>query len=202
VNCRNQGYSGIHHDGGYAEVMIAKASGLMSIPDTLSSVDAAPLLCAGLTTFSALPIICRPPLQTGSLRPDKPPEGQLGRGNGGPVNEDHDAAPRATSFWVSLLEEASRQLFRWMSLFLGEPHVRSINTFVEAPQYTAERAMVIRKFGQPVIDVRLAPDSGVDATAGRSRWHYSLAVAPSLRVAWFRFMSIRFSQGIPLEGLL
>ena len=54
VNCRNQEYTGIHHDGGYAEVMIAKASGLMSIPDDLSAVDAAPLLCAGLTTFSAL----------------------------------------------------------------------------------------------------------------------------------------------------
>src|SRR5499433_2962358 len=54
VNCRNQEYSGIHHDGGYAEVMIAKASGLMSIPNELSSVAAAPLLCAGLTTFSAL----------------------------------------------------------------------------------------------------------------------------------------------------
>jgi propanol-preferring alcohol dehydrogenase len=34
--------------------MIAKASGLMSVPDELSSVDAAPLLCAGITTFSAL----------------------------------------------------------------------------------------------------------------------------------------------------
>src|SRR6516225_852600 len=54
VSCRNQEYTGIHHDGGYAEVMIAKASGLMSIPDSLSSVDAAPLLCAGLTRFSAL----------------------------------------------------------------------------------------------------------------------------------------------------
>jgi propanol-preferring alcohol dehydrogenase len=54
VNCRNQEYTGIHYDGGYAEVMIAKASGLVSIPDSLSSVDAAPLLCAGLTTFSAL----------------------------------------------------------------------------------------------------------------------------------------------------
>jgi propanol-preferring alcohol dehydrogenase len=54
VNCRNQEYTGIHHDGGYAEVMIAKASGLVVIPDDLSSVDAAPLLCAGLTTFSAL----------------------------------------------------------------------------------------------------------------------------------------------------
>jgi propanol-preferring alcohol dehydrogenase len=54
VNCRNQEYTGIHHDGGYAEVMIAKASGLVSVPDDLSSVDAAPLLCAGLTTFGAL----------------------------------------------------------------------------------------------------------------------------------------------------
>jgi alcohol dehydrogenase, propanol-preferring len=54
VNCKNQEFTGIHHDGGYAEVMIAKASGLMSIPDDLSSVAAAPLLCAGLTTFSAL----------------------------------------------------------------------------------------------------------------------------------------------------
>ena len=34
--------------------MIAKASGLVSIPTDLSSVDAAPLLCAGVTTFSAL----------------------------------------------------------------------------------------------------------------------------------------------------
>src|SRR5215510_7048269 len=54
VNCRNQEYTGIHHDGGYAEVMIAKASGLVSIPDDLSSAGAAPLLCAGLTTFNAL----------------------------------------------------------------------------------------------------------------------------------------------------
>src|ERR1700741_4223029 len=54
VNCRNQEYTGIHHDGGYAEVMIAKASGLVSIPDDLSSAGAAPLLCAGITTFGAL----------------------------------------------------------------------------------------------------------------------------------------------------
>jgi len=54
VNCRNQEYTGIHHDGGYAEVMIAKASGLMSIPDGMESADAAPLLCAGITTFNAL----------------------------------------------------------------------------------------------------------------------------------------------------
>jgi propanol-preferring alcohol dehydrogenase len=44
----------VQQDGGYAEVMIAKASGLISIPGDLKSVAAAPLLCAGLTTFSAL----------------------------------------------------------------------------------------------------------------------------------------------------
>jgi len=54
VSCRNQAYTGVQQDGGYAEVMIAKASALMSVPDALSSVNAAPLLCAGLTTFSAL----------------------------------------------------------------------------------------------------------------------------------------------------
>jgi alcohol dehydrogenase, propanol-preferring len=41
-------------DGGYAEVMIAEARGTVAIPDELSSVDAAPLLCAGVTTFNAL----------------------------------------------------------------------------------------------------------------------------------------------------
>jgi alcohol dehydrogenase, propanol-preferring len=54
VNCKNQEYTGVHHDGGYAEMMIAKASGLVWVPNDLSSADAAPLLCAGLTTFSAL----------------------------------------------------------------------------------------------------------------------------------------------------
>jgi alcohol dehydrogenase, propanol-preferring len=54
VNCRNQDFTGIQHDGGYAEILLARASGLVSVPDDLSSVDAAPLLCAGLTTFSAL----------------------------------------------------------------------------------------------------------------------------------------------------
>jgi D-arabinose 1-dehydrogenase-like Zn-dependent alcohol dehydrogenase len=41
-------------DGGYAEVMIAEARGIASIPDELTSVEAAPLLCAGITTYNAL----------------------------------------------------------------------------------------------------------------------------------------------------
>jgi propanol-preferring alcohol dehydrogenase len=54
VNCQNQGFTGVENDGGYAEVMIAKATGLVHVPHDLGSADAAPLLCAGLTTFSAL----------------------------------------------------------------------------------------------------------------------------------------------------
>ena len=41
-------------DGGYAEMMIAEARALALIPDELKSEDAAPLVCAGITTFNAL----------------------------------------------------------------------------------------------------------------------------------------------------
>lgn len=54
VNCTNQGWTGVHSDGGYAEVMIAKQTALAAIPEDLESVEAAPLLCAGLTTFEGL----------------------------------------------------------------------------------------------------------------------------------------------------
>lgn len=54
VNCQNPVYPGITTDGGYAEVMIAEARGVASIPDELGSPQAAPLLCAGITTYNAL----------------------------------------------------------------------------------------------------------------------------------------------------
>src|ERR1700730_7740394 len=54
VHCENQEFTGVQHDGGYAEVMTAKATGLVFVPDDLSSVDAAPLLCAGITTFGGI----------------------------------------------------------------------------------------------------------------------------------------------------
>lgn len=52
--CRNQPFVGDTCDGGYAEMMLARATGLVAIPDELESVDAAPILCAGLATFNAL----------------------------------------------------------------------------------------------------------------------------------------------------
>jgi alcohol dehydrogenase, propanol-preferring len=54
VHCQNPVTSGVTVDGGYAEVMIAEARGIASIPDELSSAEAAPLLCAGITTYNAL----------------------------------------------------------------------------------------------------------------------------------------------------
>jgi len=45
---------GVTVDGGYAEMMIAEAHGIASIPDELKSAEAAPLLCAGITTYNAL----------------------------------------------------------------------------------------------------------------------------------------------------
>ncbi len=54
VNCRNPVIPGITTDGGYAEVMIAESRGLAAIPDDLAPVEAAPLLCAGITTYNAL----------------------------------------------------------------------------------------------------------------------------------------------------
>jgi D-arabinose 1-dehydrogenase-like Zn-dependent alcohol dehydrogenase len=46
--------TGISFDGGYAEYMVAPAKALASVPEDLSSVDGAPLMCAGITTFNAL----------------------------------------------------------------------------------------------------------------------------------------------------
>jgi alcohol dehydrogenase/propanol-preferring alcohol dehydrogenase len=46
--------TGISHDGGYGETMIAPVTSLARVPDSLSPTDAAPLMCAGVTTFNAL----------------------------------------------------------------------------------------------------------------------------------------------------
>jgi propanol-preferring alcohol dehydrogenase len=54
VNCQNAVIPGVTVDGGYAEMMIAEAHGIASIPDELKSAEAAPLLCAGITTYNAL----------------------------------------------------------------------------------------------------------------------------------------------------
>ena len=52
--CRNEKNPGLSYDGGYQEYMLAPVEALVSIPDSLSDVDAAPLVCAGSNTYNAL----------------------------------------------------------------------------------------------------------------------------------------------------
>ena len=54
INCRNLKIPGISYDGGYAEYLVAPAEALALIPDDLEAERAAPLLCAGITTYNAL----------------------------------------------------------------------------------------------------------------------------------------------------
>jgi D-arabinose 1-dehydrogenase-like Zn-dependent alcohol dehydrogenase len=52
--CRYAQVPGITYDGGYADYMVAPTEALASIPDDLSATEAAPLMCAGITTYNAL----------------------------------------------------------------------------------------------------------------------------------------------------
>jgi D-arabinose 1-dehydrogenase-like Zn-dependent alcohol dehydrogenase len=54
IECANLTITGFNFDGGYEQYMIAPANGLARIPDALGFSDAAPLLCAGVTTFNSL----------------------------------------------------------------------------------------------------------------------------------------------------
>jgi D-arabinose 1-dehydrogenase-like Zn-dependent alcohol dehydrogenase len=53
-NCRNMQIAGISYDGGYQQYMLAPVTGLAAMPDDLEDAEAAPLLCAGITTYNAL----------------------------------------------------------------------------------------------------------------------------------------------------
>jgi D-arabinose 1-dehydrogenase-like Zn-dependent alcohol dehydrogenase len=54
ANCVNAKVSGISFDGGYQEYMVAPVEAVAQMPESLDAADAAPLMCAGITTFNAL----------------------------------------------------------------------------------------------------------------------------------------------------
>jgi len=54
VLCHFGKITGFSHDGGYSEYMVTPAQAVAALPDDISPEDAAPLLCAGITTFNAL----------------------------------------------------------------------------------------------------------------------------------------------------
>lgn len=54
INCSNLQVSGVTYDGGYADYVVVPSEALALVPDNLSPIEAAPLMCAGITTFNAL----------------------------------------------------------------------------------------------------------------------------------------------------
>eukprot|EP00127_Corallochytrium_limacisporum_P000681 Clim_evm80s22 gene=Clim_evmTU80s22 len=65
--CKKGAVSGIHVDGGYAEYMIADWSGCAEMPEGTDAVEAAPLLCAGVTVFHAIRRLLGDNLMPGDL---------------------------------------------------------------------------------------------------------------------------------------
>jgi D-arabinose 1-dehydrogenase-like Zn-dependent alcohol dehydrogenase len=54
MGCQYFQVTGFQEDGGYAQYMIARSEAVAAIPEVLSPVEAAPILCAGVTTFNSL----------------------------------------------------------------------------------------------------------------------------------------------------
>jgi D-arabinose 1-dehydrogenase-like Zn-dependent alcohol dehydrogenase len=54
IVCQNEKITALSFDGGYGEYMIAPAEAVAAMPEALPPDEAAPLLCAGITTFNAL----------------------------------------------------------------------------------------------------------------------------------------------------
>jgi len=54
ITCANQRVTGITMDGGYQEYVLVPFEGLALIPEEIKPIDAAPLMCAGITTFNSL----------------------------------------------------------------------------------------------------------------------------------------------------
>ena len=54
INCEKAQVCGISYDGGYAEFVVVPQEAVARMPADLDAIDAAPLLCAGITTFNAL----------------------------------------------------------------------------------------------------------------------------------------------------
>ena len=52
--CQNRAITGVTVNGGYADFMVAKATHVIAVPDSLSPAEAAPLFCAGVTVYRAL----------------------------------------------------------------------------------------------------------------------------------------------------
>ena len=54
INCEKAQITGISYDGGYAEYSVVRSEAIARLPESLTAIEAGPLLCAGVTTYNAL----------------------------------------------------------------------------------------------------------------------------------------------------
>ena len=102
IDCRNLRIPGITYDGGYAEAMVTPAESLALIPDDLAATDAAPLLCAGVTTYNAL-------RQSGAMGGDVRRDSRvLDRELCGAVESNFHAASFSCSYHLLMAVSAAR----------------------------------------------------------------------------------------------
>ena len=143
VNCAAQPTTGTTTDGGYAEVAYARASGLVRIPDGMSSLDAAPLLCAGLIGYHAL------------ARAEVPEGGRLGiYGFGGSAHLTAQVAiARGATVHVLTRSAEAREL----ALELG---AASAGGAAEPPPEPLDSAILFAPAGELVLPALEALDRG------------------------------------------
>ena len=134
VNCENQPISGVASDGGYAEVMIADALALAAVPDALAPAEAAPLLCAGVTTYNALR---NSPARSGDLvavqiTPTKPPT-YISISNDGELFVSFATGPDTTEMHTTTLDAMAAQVAQSLGVanptneqvfIRADPHVK------------------------------------------------------------------------------
>jgi D-arabinose 1-dehydrogenase-like Zn-dependent alcohol dehydrogenase len=118
-NCRNGNFfgctvnlqiTGISFDGGYADYLVAPAIALARVPEELSAVEAAPLMCAGITTYNAL---------RNSPRATRRPRGRAGPGRTRPsrraIRREDGFQDRRHRAWQDK-EALAKQLGAWRYL--------------------------------------------------------------------------------------
>ena len=137
VHCENEKITGITHDGGHQEYMIAPAEAVAAIPEELAAADAAPLLCAGITVFNALRNSGAGPGELVAVQ---------GIGGLGPLG----------------IQYARQMGFRTFALGRGkdkEPLARKLGAHHYVDNSAADAAKELQKFGGAKVILATAPDS-------------------------------------------
>jgi len=137
VHCENEKITGITHDGGHQEYMIAPAEAVAAIPEELAAADAAPLLCAGITVFNALRNSGAGPGELVAVQ---------GIGGLGPLG----------------IQYARQMGFRTFAIGRGkdkEPLARKLGAHHYVDNSAGDPAKELQKFGGAKVILATAPDS-------------------------------------------